>query len=279
MLHSRAHYVGARTFVELKETHVTTVLDIPLSPYAQKVKMALIEKGVPFEVQYPDVDAGDARSQMKNPRAEVPVLLDGELSVFQSSIILEYIEERWPQPALLPRDPGERARVRMLQEICDTTYDAVNWGVAEIMVFKRAEGELANAILARASAQVQALNARLERDLAERPWFNGASFGFGDIVVYPFVNGAAALGNKPAEGSKLQAWLKSVRARPSAERLKQEILATMEQFANRPRDIVSGKHRREYRDHRLEWMLRVGGLPIVSAGMQANNIRFSYEIG
>ena len=113
-----------------------TVLDIPLSPYAQKVKLALIEKGVPFEVQYPDVDAGDARAQMKNPRAEVPVLLDGELSIFQSSVILEYIEERWPQSPLLPRDAGERARVRMLQEICDTTYDAVNWGVAEIMVFK-----------------------------------------------------------------------------------------------------------------------------------------------
>lgn len=255
-----------------------TILDIPLSPYAQKVKMALIEKGVPFTVQYPDVDARDVQAQMRNPRAEVPVLLDGESSVFQSSVILEYIEDRWPTPALLPRDPAERARVRMLQEICDTTYDAVNWGVSEIMVFKRAEGELASAILARARAQVQALNARLERDLVHRPWFNGASFGFGDIVVYPFVNGAAALGNKPAEGSRLQSWLKAMRARPSAERLKQEILDTLAAFQNRPHDVASGKHRREYRDHRLEWMLRVGGLSIVSAGMQANNIRFSYEI-
>jgi glutathione S-transferase len=258
---------------------VTTILDIPLSPYAQKVKLALIEKGIPFQVHYPDIDAGDVQARMRNPRAEVPVLLEGELSIFQSSVILEYIEERWPQPALLPRDPAERARVRMLQEICDTTYDAVNWGVSEIMVFKRAEGELADAILARARAQVQALNARLEQDLATRTWFNGASFGFGDIVVYPFVNGAAALGNKPAEGSKLLAWLKAMRTRPSAERLKQDILATLEQFASRPRDIADGKHRREYRDHRLEWMLRVGGLPIVKAGMQANNIRFSYEIG
>lgn len=258
---------------------MTTVLDIPLSPYAQKVKMALLEKGIAFDVQYPDLDASDVQARMRNPRAEVPVLLEGELSIFQSSVILEYIEDRWPQPALLPPQPAERARVRLLQEICDTTYDAVNWGVSEIMVFKRAEGELAHAILARAHAQVQALNARLEQDLATRPWFNGASFGFGDIVVYPFVNGAAALGNKPAERSKLQAWLKAMRARPSAERLKQDILATLEQFANRPREIADGKHRREYRDHRLEWMLRVGGLPIVHSGIQANNIRFSYEIG
>jgi glutathione S-transferase len=256
---------------------VTTVLDIPLSPYAQKVKLALIEKGIAFDVSYPNVDAPDVQAQMHNPRAEVPVLIDGETSIFQASIILEYIEERWPEPALLPRAPSERARVRMLQEICDTAYDAINWGVSEILLFKRAEGVLAEQILERARAQVNALNARLERELSTRAWFNGDSFGFGDIVVYPFVNGAAALGNKPAADSKLHTWLKAVRARPSAERLKQEILDTLPQFASRATDIASGKHRREYRDHRLEWMLRVGGLDIVTAGMRAGNIRFSYE--
>jgi len=256
---------------------VPTVLDIPLSPYAQKVKLALIEKGIAFDVQYPDLDEPDARAHMRNPRAEVPVLIDDEVSLFQSSVILEYIEERWPDPALLPRDPLERARVRLLQEICDTAYDAVNWGVSEILVFKRAEGTLAQQILERAKEQTRGLNARLERELSTRQWFNGERFGFGDIVVYPFVNGAAALGNKPDPDSKLHAWLQTMRARPSAERLKQEIRATLPQFAGRAADIAQGKHRREYRDHRVEWMLRVGGLEIVTHGMQANTIRFSYE--
>jgi glutathione S-transferase len=79
---------------------VTTVIDIPLSPYAQKVKLALLEKGIAFDVLYPDVDAPDVQTQMHNPRAEVPVLIDGKTSIFQASIILEYIEERWPEPAL-----------------------------------------------------------------------------------------------------------------------------------------------------------------------------------
>lgn len=255
-----------------------TLLDIPLSPYAQKIKLSLLEKGIPFEVKYPDVDQPDARAQMQNPRAEVPVLLDGELSVFQSSVIMEYIEERWPTPALLPSAPEDRARVRMLQEICDTAYDAVNWGVSEILVFKRAEGALAEAILGRAREQVNGLNARLERELGERTWFNGERFGFGDIVVYPFVNGAAALGNKPEPSSKLHSWLNAMRARPSAERLKQDIRETLPQFVGRAQDIAEGKHRREYRDHRVEWMLRVGGLEIVTAGMAAQTIRFSYEL-
>ena len=254
-----------------------TVLDIPLSPYAQKVKLALLEKQIPFEVKLADVDAPDARARMENPRAEVPVLFDGSVRVFQSSIILQYIEDRWPEPALLPAEPAERARVRILQEICDTVYDAVNWGMIEILAFKRAEGALADSILARAREQVRDLNARLERELEVRPFFNGESVGFGDIVVYPFVNGAASLGNKPAEGGKLQAWLKSMRARPSAERLKQDIVSSLAWFSSRPQDVASGKHRRQYRDHRLEWMLRVGGLEIVTAGIQANNIRFSYE--
>ncbi len=254
-----------------------TVLDIPLSPYAQKVKLALLEKGIAFDVKYPDVDEPDAAAHMHNPRAEVPVLIDDQLTIFQGSVILEYIEERWPEPALLPKDPAERARARMLQEICDTAYDAVNWGVSEILVFKRAEGTLAEKILERAREQVRGLNARLERELVERPWFNGAQFGFGDIAVYPFVNGAAALGNKPAADSKLHTWLHTMRARPSAERLKQDIRATLPQFAGRAQDITQGKHRREYRDHRVEWMLRVGGVEIVTHGMNSNTIRFSYE--
>jgi hypothetical protein len=125
---------------------------------------------------------------------------------------------------------------------------------------------------------VRGLNARLERELSTRPWFNGDSFGFGDIVVYPFVNGAAALGNKPDPSSKLHAWLQTMRARPSAERLKQDIRTTLPQFASRAQDIAQGKHRREYRDHRVEWMLRVGGLEIVTHGMETRTIRFSYEL-
>jgi glutathione S-transferase len=256
---------------------VITLLDIPLSPYAQKVKLALLEKNIAFETQLPDLEAQGEIVRAQNPRVEVPVLLDGELSIYQSTIIVQYLEEQYPSPPLLPSTPAERVRVRTLEEICGTAYDAVNWGVSEILVFKRAEGATAERILERAKTQIEGLNARLERELAQRPWFNGSAFGFGDIAVYPFVNGAAAQGFKPEPGSKLQAWLKAVRARPSAERLKQDILTTLSQYLNRPQQIASGQARRQYRDHRVDWMLRSGGVEIVLAGMQAGNIRFSYD--
>src|SRR6202000_2839300 len=90
-----------------------TLYDHPLSPYAQKVRIALREKGVPFQVALPGgLGAGGAAGEFAeaNPRAEVPVLIDGEARVFDSTIILEYLEDAYPTPAMLPASAAERAR-------------------------------------------------------------------------------------------------------------------------------------------------------------------------
>src|SRR6185369_4106908 len=127
----------------------------PLSPYAQKVKIALREKKVEFEPRIPDLfSGGDAEFQSANPRQEVPALIDDGTAVFDSTIILEYVEDRWPEPALLPRGAAARARVRMLEELCDTYFEAVNWAVFEIRIFQRATDAQADELLARAAQQV-----------------------------------------------------------------------------------------------------------------------------
>ena len=253
------------------------LIEIPLSPYAQKVKLALLEKGITFETRIPDLLNPDAEFRALSPRLEVPVFVDGEVALFDSSVILEYIEDRWPEPALLPRTPRERARAREIEEVCDTAYDAVNWGIAEITVFRRAEGDLAAAMLEKARSQVAGLNARLERALGERAWFGGEGPGFADVAAYPAVNAAASMGCKPAPGSCLETWLTAMRKRPSAARVRQDIIASLAAFTQQPAEVESGARRRQYRDHRLDWMLRSGGLSIVLAGMKKNNLRFSEE--
>src|SRR5205823_3010861 len=147
----------------------------PLSPYAQKVKIALAEKGVAFECRLPDFMSGrDDAFAAATPRLEVPALVDGDTRVFDSTIILEYIEDRWPTPPLLPAAPAERARVRMLEELCDTYVEPISWAAMEIRVFKRAGGALAERLLARgaehaglrdapAARRVRALQARVPR--------------------------------------------------------------------------------------------------------------------
>jgi RNA polymerase-associated protein len=106
----------------------------PGSPYAQKIKIALREKGLVFNVEVPDGMATgrtDGPFVAANPRAEVPVLVDGPTSVFESTIIMEYIEDRWPDPPLLPRSPEARAAARITEDVCDTQYEAINWGFCE----------------------------------------------------------------------------------------------------------------------------------------------------
>ncbi len=81
--------------------------DHPLSSYAQKVKIALREKGVAFERMLPDgfgTGRRDTDFAAANPRGEVPVLLpDGGMPIFESTVILEYIEDRWLGTKLCPR--------------------------------------------------------------------------------------------------------------------------------------------------------------------------------
>lgn len=251
----------------------------PLSPYVQKVKLALLEKGIPFETEMPDILAGgSAEFATTNPRLEIPALVDGDVKVFDSTIILEYLEDKWPTPPMLPSSPAERARVRMLEEICDTYYEAVNWAMYEVRVFKRATGALAETLLARAGEQVARINARLERELAGREYFNGTAFGWGDLSVFPAVNAAALSGFPPAAGSALDRWLDRVRARTSAQKVMAAAAESMVGFDMLPQLVESGHFVREYRDHRLEWMMRSGGAQIVLDGMAKRNIRFSIEL-
>jgi glutathione S-transferase/RNA polymerase-associated protein len=251
----------------------------PLSPYAQKVKIALLEKRVPFETTLPDILAGaTAEFGTISPRLEVPALVDGDLAVFDSTIILEYLEDRFPEPPLLPAGAAERARVRMLEELCDTYYEAINWAIFEIRVFQRATGELAERLEARAAAQRAGCNAYLDRTLGSRAYFNGDAFGWGDLAVIPFVNAAAMTGSPPPPGSQLAAWLERVLTRPSVTTTFDAAMQSMAGFESMPQLVQSGHFRREYRDHRLEWMLRSGGVDVVLDGMRKGNIRFSTEL-
>jgi glutathione S-transferase/RNA polymerase-associated protein len=252
----------------------------PLSPYAQKVKIALIEKDIPFETAMPDLmSGGDAAFRAASPRLEVPALVDGDVSVFDSTIILEYIEDKWPKPPHLPASPVERARARTLEEVCDTQYEAINWGLFEIRVFGRAKGTLADEMIARAGKQIAGINAHLDRALGKADYFNGAQFGWADLSVIPHVNAAAGVnGFPPPAGSGLARWLDRVRERPSVQRVVAEALATMSGFEMLPQLIESGMFVREYRDHRLDWMMRSGGTDIVLEGIKKKTIRFSAEL-
>nr|WP_269845957.1 glutathione S-transferase family protein [Sphingomonas sp. BT553] len=253
--------------------------DHPLSSYAQKVKIALREKGLAFEAVLPD-DFGTGRRDTAfvaaNPRGEVPALVVDGAALFDSTIILEYLEDRWPQPALMPAGPLARARARQIEEICDTQYEAVNWGVGEILWFGRATGALADRLNAVAARDTATLQAWLAGRLGGAEWFGGQAFGWADVAVAPMVNRSVHYGLGPAPGSPLDLWHRRVRLRPSVAGTFREFDAAAARMAEAATLYTTGGRRREYRDHRLEWMIRSGGIEVVTDGLAADNIRFSW---
>jgi glutathione S-transferase/RNA polymerase-associated protein len=254
----------------------------PLSPYAQKVKILLREKGLAFEPRLPGgVGAGGAQGEFveASPRAEVPALVDGEVRVFDSTVICEYLEDAYPEPALRPVPAAERARVRMLEEVMDTHFEAITWGLSELTWFKRAQGAEAEAIRAAAARQLDGFCAWLERQLGGRAWFNGEAFGWGDLCVVPFVNGAVGQGHALPEGCRLSDWLARANARPSVAQTVDDIRAWSRSasMGDVAELVQKGLFKREYRDHRLEWMIKSGGLDVVVKGLERGNIRFAPE--
>ena len=259
------------------------LFDHPLSPYAQKVKISLLEKGVPFDAPLPEaLGSGDAMGEFvqANPRMEVPTLLDGDLAVFDSTVILEYIEDKWPTPPMLPSSPAERARVRMLEDIMDTHYEAINWGLSELEHFGRAPGDIGAIIKGNAAEQLRCFFVWLEKQLGEREWFNGERFGWGDLCVIPYLNGSAGFGfNPPADGA-LAAWVTRVNARDSVQQVSAAAAEVAMEgnaagLAAVREAMEQGLFKREYRDHRLEWMIKSGGLDVVVEGLEKQNIRFT----
>jgi glutathione S-transferase len=257
-----------------------TLYEHPLSPYAQKCKIALYEKGVEFELKMPaGIGSGhaDADFAKANPRAEVPALIDDGFAIFDSTIILEYIEDKFPSPALLPRDLKARAKARMIEDAMDTHYEPINWGMGELRWFKRAEGEAARAIETRAAAQANGFFAWLERHLGDAKWFGGETFGWADLSVIPYINGSTGNGIGPAPTSKLGQWQARANARPSVQKTSAAALEAIKVMAQVSEFVKSGLFKREYRDHRLEWMIRSGGLDVVLEGIKSDTIRFSHE--
>ena len=181
-----------------------------------------------------------------------------------------------------PASPGERARVRMLEEVMDTHFEAINWGLSEIRWFKRAEGAQAEALFAAARAQTEGFFAWLEKQLGAREWFNGETFGWGDLSVVPYVNGSVGQGNPPVRGSKLSAWLERANARPSVAATNADMAAMASASTTMPNVaelVEKGLFKREYRDHRLEWMIKSGGVDVVLKGLERDNIRFAPPFG
>jgi stringent starvation protein A len=182
---------------------VLTLYDAARCPYCARVRIVLAEKGIEYEPVPIDLDDRPDWIYEKNPTGRVPVL-EGEdgFVLPESAVIMEYLEELHPEPALLPKDPVERA-------------------LARVTIF-RFEKEFSTPYYAarRDPANRPALEAALldlEQALTTRDYLGGVEFGLADIAYAPWVMRIRAgvvradLDQYPA----LSAWLDRLAAHPS----------------------------------------------------------------
>lgn len=140
-----------------------------------------------------------------NPYGKVPVLVDDGAVIYESAIINEYLEEKYPEPRLLPEDPALRARARIWIDFCNTR---VHGATHEIRYGRDAE---------RARAELDGHWKTLNEALRGREYLVGA-YSLADITFIPVFTRQDRYGFKlDASLSNLRAWLERVLARPAVQ--------------------------------------------------------------
>jgi len=181
-----------------------TVYDADRCPYCARARIALAEKGVEHELFAADLADRPQWLYEKNETGRVPVLEDDGWILPESSVIMEYLEERYPEPALLPADPADRALARLWifrHDDFAKPYYALRRGE------DGAEERFAE--------QLAKLDAALDR----QPWLTGAEYGLADIAYVPWVLRARDMLGVSLDGfPALTSWLGRVEERPAVAR-------------------------------------------------------------
>lgn len=214
-----------------------TLVSHALCPYVQRAAIVLAEKGVPFDRRWVDLSAKPEWFLAVSPLGKTPVLLAGDVPVFESAVICEYLDETLAPP-LHPRDALQRARHRAWMEFGSAVLNTIAgfYNAPDAAALQARRSEL--------RARFEQVEAQLD---ARGPFFAGAPFGLVDAVfgpVFRYFDVFEAWGEPPLFDGlpRVRAWRASLQTRPSvqgavlpdyAARLKEFLLARGSQLSRR----------------------------------------------
>jgi glutathione S-transferase len=188
----------------------------PLSMFGAKAEIAAHEKGLDFELVMVPFEMKTLYQPKHpevlriNPKRQVPVLVDGDLEIFDSTQIFEYLEDIQPTPGLWPTDPRQRARARQLELLSDEVFFP-----NVITLMPRARAAAGEDGVRAAHAAVDRFYADRDSALGSSPYLAG-TFSYADIAFYMAQFFAGFLGRPiPATLSRLTAWRRRVDERNS----------------------------------------------------------------
>jgi len=152
------------------------------SPYVRKVRIVMAEKRIEHYLDLEDVWAPDTKIQDANPLGKVPCLImeDGG-AVFDSRVIVEYLDTMTPVSKLVPPNGRERAEVRTWEALADGVIDALI--LTRLEQTQRPSDQQSQKWIDRQMGKVNAGLAAMSRGLGEKPWCNGHGYTLADIAV------------------------------------------------------------------------------------------------
>jgi len=190
--------------------------DSPECPFCQKTRIVLAEKDLSYETVPVDLHAGEQKRPefvKLNPFGKVPVLIDDEVIVYDSTIINEYLEDEYPHPQLMPADSAARARVRTFEDYADNAFIGVTSTIMREL--RKPEGERDQEKLGTARQQATRMLSVLDGSLAGRSWLVG-NFSLADVAFAPRVVILPALGiTLDPEWKNVAAWIQRLNQRAS----------------------------------------------------------------
>jgi glutathione S-transferase len=175
-------------------------------PYALRTRMVLAEKKIPYERIEIDLKNKPADFEKISPYGKVPVLIDGETRVYESAIINEYLDEKHPEPALMPRTPEGRAHVRIWVDFANNQLMPAGFRARNAAPEKREQ----------AMQDFLRHLGTIEQEIDGKRWLAGEQYTLGDIAFAPVF--ARLMQENTFDWSSfpnLDGWFERISARPT----------------------------------------------------------------
>ncbi len=177
-----------------------TLISATPSPFARKVRIAMIEKGVPFVVQNEVPWHADTVTPQYNPLEQLPILIpdDGD-PVFESTYLMDWLEYKYPKPSMLPDDPELAMAAKLVHTIAEGVVDA-----CLLLFWEMQRDAISVDWTTRQLRKVKGGLTDLDRRVGDREFIVGDRFGLADIAVI------ALLGSQDTmiEAQMITAWQK-----------------------------------------------------------------------
>ena len=156
----------------------------PASPYARKVRVVMAEKKLDYQYVIEDVWAPDSTITESNPLGKVPCLvMEGGEAVFDSRVIVEYLDTLSPVGKLIPAQGRERAEVKTWEALADGLMDAALLARMEVIFKGRTEAQRSQAWIDRQISKINAVLKAMSTGLADKAFCSGVHFSLSDVAV------------------------------------------------------------------------------------------------